>query len=136
MQALKELEAEGLGFKLAHLSKWQQPVKPIAFSLEHIILLRYLIKDQKLTSEKAVEEISKLTTKQVVCLGMLFDDKLRGEHLREWSVSSYHEFGQAHIDALTYFIRVKKESPKAAISRIMTLNEAEVGAIVRFSMRA
>lgn len=134
VQALKELEAEGLGFKLAHLSKWQQPMKPIAFSIEHIILLRYLIKDKKLTSEKAVEEISKLTTKQAICLGMLFDDNLRGEHLREWSSRSNKEFDQGHIDALTYFIQVKKDLPKEAISRIMNLSEAEVSAIVRFSM--
>lgn len=76
---------EALGFTNQLLNSWKpSPFNPRdGFTNDHIELLMFLVNEQTLNPQQAIEEIHQLNWLQLTIFKKLYDKGLRGNHLRE-----------------------------------------------------
>ena len=139
-QLLKTLA--GTGLTAAHLRQWHGPHY---FSRAHEEALTYLIQDRKFTPENAVAELCDLNFFQAESimrglsrkdvLGLQIYQVMAVEEFKKHGVTSeafqewQGDFSMNHHFALKYLLEERRMQPKAAITKLGEMTEAEVASL-------
>lgn len=100
--------------------------------VDHVKALRYFLNEKNMTPKQALREINELSKDQVKVLLELYNEGLRGDHLREWRKGVDISFTYAHQFTLEYLVREQHLSPAEAVKEIQGLSEPAADAIYVF----
>jgi hypothetical protein len=80
--------------------------------------LSFLLAKKHIDPVTAIQEINQLSTLQVNALIKLYDNGLRGEHLRQWQHEARLHFSEENLEKLLRSSLYEKRDPVAALKEI------------------
>lgn len=109
-------QIEGLHEK--DMLSWKSCETDKVFSVNHFLMLSFLMKGKQLSAKDAIAEINQLSAIQVIALYELYDKGLRGDDLRIWAAKNTYIFNHDNLEKLLNLCADNKTTPVNALNQL------------------